>query len=257
MQGIRYPYFTPQRILKREMLESLRDYPRDVMEVFTEDLSDGIVCGLVPTVDREILTFSKGIVKHKGSLYVIHEPSVLSYGETETEVLIKLSFYDEIRDKDYETQFMEIEIDKNLSIRRNQLELGRFKLKKGAYLRQNYQDLYDFTTEYNTINVVNVLYAGCREATISIEILRYFAREALEVRPQNPMDLSFCLLCLNSKLVERQVIRNYIGYRLEEEFQELSNTQIHDKLVTILAKIKRESPGFKRRRPQAGLIRLD
>ena len=257
MQELKYPFFTPQRILKRESLEMLRDYPRDLLDASAEDLSDGIVCGLKPTVDKDILTFSKGIIKHNGRLYVIHQPAVLSYRETEIEVLIKLNFYDEIRDKDYETQFVEVEIDRDVSMRGNQIELGRFKLKKGAYLRHDYQDLYDFTTEYNTINVVHVLYAGRKEATLSAEIFRYFAREALEVRPQEAIDISFCLLCMNSARVERQAAVSYIGYKLEEEFQELTNAQIHDKLVKILSKIKQDNAGLKRKRPQARGIRLD
>ncbi len=46
------------------MLENLRDFPRDVLDIFCEDMSDGIVCGFIPTVNKEIITISKGIIKY-------------------------------------------------------------------------------------------------------------------------------------------------------------------------------------------------
>ncbi|MCL2593576.1 MAG: hypothetical protein FWD82_09460 [Defluviitaleaceae bacterium] len=257
MHEIIYPYFNRDRILKIQTLENLRDFPRDVLDVYSEDLSDGIVCGLTPQIDKEIITFSKGIVKYKGELYVINNTPTIDYGVTEIEVLIKLNFYDEKKDKDYKTRLMEITIDKDLEIKENQIEIGRFKLKAGAYLRSDYQDLYDFTTEYNTINVVHVLYAGYKEPTLSHLILKYFAKEALETRTQNVMDINFCMMALNSGRVERDVILNYIAYKLEEELKPSSNEELHDSLVEVLKVIKRENSGLKRRRVADKKIILD
>ena len=257
MQEIKYPYFSSGRIFKQEMLQILRDFPRDVLDVYNEDLSDGIVCGLTPKVDKDIITFSKGIVKYNGRLYVMSSPTSLSYKETDAEVAVKLNFYEEIRNKDYLTQYTEIEIDPSVRLKESQLELGRFKLKKGAYLRSAYKDLYDFTTEYNTINIVHALYAGYKEPTISGLILKYFAREALSARTQEHMDITFCMMCLNSPRVERQVICQYIAYKLEEELQDMTNEGIHGKLVKILEKIKREGTGLKRKKSLGQKIIVD
>lgn len=257
MQEIQYPFFKKGRILKIEMLENIRDYPRDVLAVYNEYLSDGIICGLMPKVDKEIITFSKGIVKYNGDLYVISAPTSITYGETEVEVIIKLGFYDELRDNDYETQYIDIGIDNDLEIQDNQIELGRFKLKTGAYLRSDYQDLYDFTTEYNTINIVNVQYSGYEKPTLSNMILKYFAKEALATRTQNNMDINFSMLCLNNSRVERDVIYNYVAYKLNEEIIELDNVKLHDKLVKILGNIKRENSGLKKSRASSQKIILD
>ena len=260
MQEIKYPFFKKGRILKIEMLENLRDYPRDVLDVYNEYLSDGIICGLMPKVDKDIITFSKGIVKYNGHLYLINAPTSITYGATDVEVIIKLSFYDQLRDNDYETEYVNIEIDKDLEIKDNQIELGRFKLKVGAYLRSDYQDLYDFTTEYNTINIVNVLYSGYGQPTLSNMILKYFAKEALGSRTQNQMDITFSMLCLNSNRVEKEVIYNYIAYRLTEEIkplESLENKDLHEKLVKVLVNIKRENSGLKRSRVSTQKIILD
>lgn len=247
MQEIKYPYFNKDRILKIEMLENMRDFPRDALDVFTEDLSDGIVCGLTPIVDKDMITFSKGIVKYRGLVYVLSNPAEIRYGVTETDVMIKLNFHEKTKDKDYQTQYISITIDPDLALSENQIEIGRFKLKSGAYLRSDYQDLYDFTTEYNTINIVHVLYAGYQQPTLSHLILKYFARKALDTRTKNTMDIAFCMACLNSGRIEREVLLTYIAHKLEEEIKPASNEQLHRKLVKILEAIKRENAGLKRR----------
>lgn len=257
MQEIKYPFFKKDRILKIEMLENLRDFPRTVLDIYNDKLSDGIVQGLTPKVDKDIITFSKGIVKYKGNLYLLKEPTCISYEETEVEVIIKLNFYEEVQDNDYRTQYMEIEIDPYKEIETDQLELGRFKLKKGAYLRSEYQDLKDFVTEYNTINVTQVFYSGYGESTINPLILKYFTKEALATRVQNQMDITFCMLCLNNERVERETICHYIAYKLEEEATSLTNAQLHKKLVHILENIKKENGKLKRVKATGQKIIID
>lgn len=241
MLEIKYPYFNKGRILKKEMLENLRDFPRDILEVQYEDFTDGIICGFTPSVDKNTITFSKGITKYNNMVYVVQNPIFVQYNETETDVMIKLNFYDEIQDKDYKTAYVDIEIDDNMKILDNQQELGRFKLKKGAYLRSHYKDFYDFTTEYNTINIVHTLYAAREEKTISSIILKYFAKEVLGLKTQSSIDISFCFLCLNNERIEREVILQYLSYKLEKEVINLSNIEIHRELTKILEQIKRDS----------------
>lgn len=241
MLEIQYPYFNKGRILKKEMLENLRDFPRNILEVQYEDFTDGILCGFTPSIDKNMITFSKGITKYNDMLYVIPEPVFVQYNEAETDVMIKLNFYDEIQDKDYKTVYIDIEIEDNMKLLDNQQELGRFKLKRGAYLRSQYKDFYDFTTEYNTINIVHALYAARGKKTISSIILQYFARAVLNLKAQNPIDISFCFICLNSERIEREVILQYLSYKLEKEIIDLSNIEIHTELTKILEQIKRES----------------
>ncbi|MCL2610575.1 MAG: hypothetical protein FWE02_02745 [Defluviitaleaceae bacterium] len=254
-QEIRYPFFNRDRILKIEMLENLRDFPRSLLEISSYDLSDGIINGLFPTVDKDIITFAKGIVKYKGQVYLFN-PFTINYGATEEEVLITLNFEEIEEDKDYSTMPVKISFSKEISSP-NQLEIGRFKLKTGAYLRSNYQDLYDFTTEYNTINIVNVKYAGYKEHTLSHLVLKYFARAVITARSENPLDVNFSLLCLNSERIEREPILSYMAYRLEEEITPISNIEMHTKLVKVLEIIKKESFGLRKRTRADRKIILD
>ncbi|MCL1924406.1 MAG: hypothetical protein FWF50_02355, partial [Defluviitaleaceae bacterium] len=248
-QEIKYPFFNRDRILKIEMLENLRDFPRSLLEINIHDLSDGIVKGFFPTVSENTITFSKGIVKYNGQVYLFN-PFTLNYSATEDEVAILLTFGETEENKDYSTMPVSAGIhliSEQILGFPNVIELGKFKLKTGAYLRSDYQDLYDFTTEYNTINIVNVKYAGYKEHTLSHLILKYFARAVVNARSENPLDISFSMLCLNSERIERETILSYIAYRLEEELTPVSNNELHEKLVKVLEIIKRESPGLRRR----------
>ena len=257
MQEIKYPFFKRDRILKIQMLENLRDFPRDVLDIFCADMSDGIVCGFVPHVDKEIITIAKGIVKYHGIFYTMSSPISLAYGETEQDVMLKLCFHDETQNQDYKIAYIDIKIEEDMTLLPNQIELGRFRLKKGAYLRSEYQDLYDFTTEYNTINIVHVLYAGQNKPTLSKLVLQYFAKEVLAYHIEDAIDFSFCTLCLNSQRIERAVIEQYIAYKTEEAVKELSNYEIHKQLVKILEEIKKKNKMVRKKKASMSKIILD
>ena len=238
MFEVKHPYFKKNRILKIEMLELLRDFPKDVLHVYLEDCSDGIIQGLKPIVKENMISFLKVVVKHHQQIYVLGSPLSLHYQATEKETYIKLNFYDQIDDDDFRVNYLGIELDENPSISHNQMEIGRFKLEKGAYLRTQYQDLNDFITEFNTINIVHALYAGYEKPTIHISILKYFAREVLSLKTSDPLDIQFCFLCLNHMRVEREVIYRYLEQKLNRKIEDLSNLDIHRLLVQILKSIQ-------------------
>ena len=73
MFEVKHPYFKKNRILKIEMLELLRDFPKDVLHVYLEDCSDGIIQGLKPIVKENMISFSKGVVKHHKDMGLVNE----------------------------------------------------------------------------------------------------------------------------------------------------------------------------------------
>jgi len=259
MAEILYPCFTRGRILKIGMLENLRDFPRAVLDCSYEGFSDGIISGLTPLVDKNNITFSKGVIKHKGEYFLVQDLTAIQYGATDKEVSIKIVFKENNQTPDYKIQNIDFLIDPDVSVKDDEIELGRFKLKSGAYLRSDYQDLGDFTTEYNTINIVNVLYAGYNRPTLSHLILKYFAEAALASNSQNPLDVAFTLLCLNSTRIERDVILNYIWNRLGTESfpDKLTNNEIHAKLSHALEIVKKDGVPRKRVNPLIKKVKLD
>ena len=77
-------------------------------------------------------------------------------------------------------------------------------------------------------------------------------------KPENNVDVNFSMMCLNSRQIERETILYYIGYRLDENITgQLSNIEIHKKLVRVLDAIKRDSRRKTRRSPYEKRIIMD
>lgn len=220
------------------MLENLRDYPREFTDLYYQDYSDGILAGSTILVQESFLIISKGMVKYNGRIYALETDYQLPYSATGKETIIKVKFHQEQTHPDFKAYQSTIFIDNDCTIKRNELELGRFKLKEGARLRYQYEDFYDLATEFNTINYIHCQYAGIQVSTIHPLILRSYAKELLKHQPTNCYDISFAMQCLNNGRMEREVILFYIGNRLGVGYKEWTNEQIHHHLGSILQEVK-------------------
>ncbi|MGC5327310.1 DNA and RNA helicase [Brevibacillus sp. SYSU BS000544] len=248
-----FPHFLKGRILKKEMLENLRDYPRDFTEILFQDFSDGIITGADVLVGDDSLTITKGIVKHQGRIYILANECQLCYTNSGKETLLKIRFKEEQSTSDYTYYETEIALDERVQIHTNEMELARFKLKEGAQLRSQYQSFGDLATEFNTLQLIHVEYAGYERSTLHPAILRYFATEALQAGASHPYDISFAMQCMQQGTVDRQLILYYVSNRLGSGFKDYSNLQIHKYLGIILdeirtgSRVRRDLPGGRQR----------
>ncbi|MFS0554740.1 DNA and RNA helicase [Brevibacillus sp. 179-C9.3 HS] len=229
-----YPNFHKGRILKREMLESLRDYPRHFVDLYFHDYTDGIISGMDVTIGEGHLTIGRGIVKHQGRIYLFEREERVPYEAAGRETVLKIRFHEETSLTDYYAYETSYVLDTEIESRGDERELGRFKLKEGARLRADYQHLSDMATEFNTWNIVHVEYSGQNEPTLAPYILQYFASEMLNTGTNHPYDLAFAMQGLNAERVERQLILHYIGNRLGTGYREYTNLQILKYLARIL-----------------------
>lgn len=216
------------------MLENLRDYPRDMTDIFFRDYSDGIIVGAQIVVEEMNLVITKGIVKHKGRVYMLESDFSLPYQATGKETLIKIRFQEESQQRDFTSYMTDVILDEEVQVAENELELGRFKLKLGAELRSIYEDFLDFATEYNTVNYIHCQYAGLQRSTFHPFPLQQFAKELLGNKPTNAYDISFAMQCLNQDRIQREVIYYYLANRLDTGYREYTNEQIHQYLSRIL-----------------------
>ena len=220
------------------MLENLRDYPRDFLDLYFQDYSNGIIAGVNIIVDETTLVITKGIVKYNNQLYMLQTDYELSYQATGKETMLKIRFTEEKNELEFTDFTTGIVLDGAMNLSHNELELGRFKLKPGARLRSAHIDFLDFATEYNTVNYIHCQYSGMHKSTYHPIILQYFAQELLKNRPTNPYDIAFALECLNQDRVQRDVIDFYVSNRLGLDYQEYTNLQIHKYLSRILLDTK-------------------
>lgn len=216
------------------MLENLRDYPRHFMEIHFQDYSDGIISGANVLVNQHHLTITKGIVKHNGRLYLLEHDHELPYEATGNETVLKIRFKEKEEELDFIGYRTELFLDEKTEIGEDELELSRFKLKKGAKLRSDYQSFEDFATEFNTINLIHTHIAGIGKATIHPKMMRYFADEVMRNGSTDVYDIMMAMMCINNGTVERDGLLHYLANRLETSYQDYSNIQIHRFLVRIL-----------------------
>ncbi|MNW27263.1 hypothetical protein D3C74_40530 [compost metagenome] len=278
------PRFEKGRILKTEMLENLRDYPRRFLDIRYEEYSDGIIAGMKVSVHRDHLLIGRGIVKHDGYLYLLEQAYELPYAAATGLSILKMRFHAQQAQHDFVTREAEIvltdgmeeageETGAGLSYRNmpgapsgaeredrsyapfSEMELGRFKLKEGAILRSDYQDFADMATEFNTWSAISAPYSAWEQPTLRPEITSCFATELLRCRSAEALDTSFALLCLNSERVQREAFLQYLGSR-SGEYRDYTNGELHRQLVLILQEVSRGGRGQARWSGQSGVSRM-
>ncbi len=230
----KYPNFTTGRVLKHEMLNLIRDYPREYVDILYSDYADGIIAGCGLTVNSETITIAPGIVRFRGKHFTLAEKTALPYTATGQDTITKIHFGKAKESGDYFIHQGEIISTPGLKIAENELELCRFRLKIGARLRDIYQDFADLGTEYDTVNIINVSYAAPGEPTISPVITRRFAQEAFNYRPVHPFDYVFISQCAQGAPVARMLITAYTAARLGVVTTDSTNQDIHRHLTRIL-----------------------
>ncbi len=235
----KYPTFHRGRVLKPQMLESLRDFPIDVFDTYIYKYSNGIVAGCELTIDDDYIIISPGIIRFNKVNYLLNKNHLIQYENFNDLSILKVKFSDKKSNKDFQIHDTEIFIDRDTNIYKDELELCRFKLKTGAKLRTNYTDFEDMVTEYNTLNIISSPYSGYEKSTLSPIILRNFAKEALNYNLTNSFDICFCMQCMeNNRPLDRELILSYISSRLGVENKDYSNERIFNNLNKILREIK-------------------
>ena len=236
MQEYKKPLFQKGRVLKKEGLELLRDFPYEFARLWLKDCSDGILFGFDISYGKEEgkegqIVVGAGAAWHEGQI-VLTEQETFPFALFDHPVKIWLRFLPNQITEDFFVCPLEISLE-NQEQEKEGMELGRFRLSKGARLRKDYRDLQDFSTAYNTLDVTHVPYAGTDGITVSPVLLQVFARMILENPSARETDVNFAFLCLNASPVSRKCLLWYISRRLGTPYRELSHSEIYQCLVQI------------------------
>ena len=231
------PLFNPAP-LRKEILESMRDLAENEQAARYGGYSDGILAGCELFEQNMKIGVTGGLVKFAGRVYVLPERDSVTYWATDAWTVLKIQFGSEILTRDFRSYEGSLVLDENTNILPNEIELGRFKLKHGSRLRTEYVNFQDMETEYDTVNPINIPFAGIGEHTLSPVILMHFAREAYPYVSE-PIDVAFCTCCLaNSGIMSRESIRMYLWRRMELETSTFDNQELHYHLSDVLAEMR-------------------
>lgn len=232
-----YPVFEAKRLLKKEMLENLRDYPRNLFAIQYQDYSDGILCGCDLKEAEGGLKIMPGILYYKGVPYFLEKPYMVECRADGKLVYLKVRFWDKAIGSGGEEYFSQVVIEEQAPDHEQEMELGRFKLQSGARLRTEYVDFYDYNTEFDTVNRIHVPYAAPDHSCIWPQILRCFALSLAHFPIKSQWDCAFCLNCLQLKeTMPYEAVRAYLNARTRQE-AEYTNMQIYSSLKGILQEL--------------------
>lgn len=229
-----YPVFEAKRLLKKEMLDNLRDFPREWFDLRYRDYSDGVLSGCDIRGTDTGFTVLPGILYYKKIPYFLDKPYAVSYKAEGELVYVKVHFWDKAVGAGGEEFFSQVTVDNQEPDAGQELELARFKLQTGARLRSEYVDFYDYETEFDTVNRIHVPYAAPGHAGIWPRICKSFAARLLKSPGANAWDIAFGLRCLELKeAMSYEAVRAYLNARLRRD-GEYTNAQIYSAFKGIL-----------------------
>lgn len=237
MNEQRYPLLEELHVLRTSALCSIRDRAFDSLPLYYEDYSDGIVSGCRLQTETNTIAVLPGIVRYGGFMYFLREPMLTTYAPTEEYRMLKLKFGMSEESENFLLRSVRLEISDDMSIRGDEIELCRFKLKSGAVLRTKYVDFFDRVTEFDTVNAVSCPYAAVGRSTLLPEIVAAFARDAMNYQ-LDPLDQAFCLAALQHISISYDQISFYLQQRLRQEPQEWDNLGLYNGLCMVLREIQ-------------------
>lgn len=241
--------------LKKEIIQCIRDIGLDEQSIRYDEYTDGIITGCKLFEEGMKIGLMNGIVKFGGRLYKLTEKIAVHYEPTDAWTVLKMQFCPQTWHPEYTIFTADLVLDTNRELSQNELEIGRFKLKKGSYLRTEYKDFWDMGTEYDTVNLLHVKQSARFCSTLSPEITRHFAREAYRHCQENPLDAAFCAACLaTGEAVSRELIQQYVCARKGKSYREMDNVELHRCLAELLDQITGRARGSKGQGKDRGIM---
>ena len=237
------PIFQKKRLLRIEMLEQLRDFPRDYLKLQFRGYSDGVLCGCQISWDNGHMEIAPGILNRGGRLYIMREPWQLECSPEDRMRYLEVQFMAEVHEEGKIEGNTRIVLDEHKADSACEMELCRFRLQEGARLRDSYENFEDYATEYDTINRIHVPFASYGQATVWPEIMRRFAEEILQVRNNNVHDISFAMNVLASHgEAPAGYIGSYLKVRMGERYIGNGNQGMYEGLLEVLRREKTGRP---------------
>lgn len=230
----KYPKFKKDHILRTEMLEMLRDFPKDFMEFYFNDSGNGIVTGCDVTWGNDQLSISPGMLYHNGNIYFLQDTFLIDCRPQNQLQYLKIEFLTEEVTSRYVSGCTRISLDAVETDPLREQELCRFHFQEGTKLRCCYESFEDCSTDYDTINQTHVPYCGKGGQTLKPEILVRFAEEMIKEDLVNSYDISFVMQVLaNNGMISSKCIKEYIITRLQSPEKRGSVFELYEGLIAV------------------------
>ncbi|CAM3166203.1 hypothetical protein STFE110948_04835 [Streptobacillus felis] len=191
------------------------------------DYENGIIVGLNATTDGKAVFIDKGIYKYNDEIIFLDKKISIELPDEEGEffVYLKTEDYEEEYTKNKRIYLVITKIES-----KDDFEVVRFNLRKGATLKNYNYELKKFSMEYNSLNINEVKYS---KTGINPKLLKNWSKKMMELKLSDSMDLWISSLC-SIEAINIDVLKKYISTKLDYVKEKLSNTEILIKLYEIL-----------------------
>ena len=236
MNGLRTPIFEKGNVVTAEMLNSLNELAAGYARTGFYGYSNGILCGCKVLVNDGEILIGRGILVVNECLYYITEPMRKKIQSTNEWTIVQFVIDNCITYQNIERQELEVVITSENDIRKDGIEICRFRLQQGASLRVAGRHFQELETEFDTINEIYAQWSSYGESTISINILQLFADEMGRKENREVIDYLFCQQIYqgNGRSINRKAIEMYINQKLRIKSDTYTNKEIYKRLVEIL-----------------------
>lgn len=229
-----YPLFQQNRVLKKEMLWSVRDYSMLSHQLAYQAYGEGILQGCEIRIEGKYIVVGTGIIKYKDFICFRMEEERIEYAPSQKEQSLKICFQKK-QTEDWIQYQMKLVLEDTALLKENEFELCRYKLQAGAELRERYKNLGDMGTEYDVLNFIFASWGGIGGSSIAPVITRRFAEEILKSKHCKQEDLCFAYFCFSqTEALPRKMLIDYMERRCSCRLDwDISNQRIFEKLCEI------------------------
>ena len=196
MQNL-YPLFGQNRILKKELLWSLRDCSFAQLQLRYQDYGQGFLQGCTVQVCGEELTVGPGMIKQGSFIFLLTEEERIPYGPKGEVQHLRLRIQEDRSSQDYVAYRAGASLETGGADEGAAFELCRFFLRDGARLRDRYTSFADMGTAYDTVDLTHAAWGGLGGRSVAPAVTRYLAELILESDDSQPEDCAFAYLCLS------------------------------------------------------------
>lgn len=238
------PVFVHKNILKKDMLEELRDYPLQISRMMLEGCEDGVLKGTEITWEEGLLKVDPGLIFHGGNIYRMEERCSMNCPPADQLTYIKVRFVTMDYEKDRMGGMGDVYMDE-VPPENGEIELGRFRLQEGARLRTAYENFDDYQTEFDTVNRIHMPFIGEGSPGLWPRLLMEYAYELLRTGTENIYDTCFAMQILGAKgKIAGELTAWYVEKSTKKKAGNLSNGFLYEKLREILKERKNGNSDF-------------
>lgn len=198
------PVFEHGLILKKHMLEAIRDYPIEFVNNLFSDYGDGIILGLKVNInENNSFEISEGIIKLDGIVYFVKRSEKIEFREQRNFVYLSIIEEKYVDGSDFSVDI--IHTDKEMP---GLFEL--FRYVKNANMKK-YEDVYELFGEVtNRIDQRNMHQSVLGGYSLSEDYYVLFANKILQATNSEIKDVAFAYQCLNG-ITNIEIVKSYFG----------------------------------------------